>query len=25
VMFGDGVAQRLPDGAVWAQMGTIGV
>ena len=25
VMFGDGVAQRLPDRAVWAQMGTIGV
>jgi 3-hydroxyisobutyrate dehydrogenase len=25
VMFADGVAQRLPDGAVWAQMGTIGV
>jgi 3-hydroxyisobutyrate dehydrogenase len=25
VMFGDGVAQRLPEGAVWAQMGTIGV
>src|SRR5580692_12472685 len=25
VMFADGVAQRLPEGAVWAQMGTIGV
>ncbi len=25
VMLADGVAQRLPDGAVWAQMGTIGV
>ncbi|HEX4291731.1 MAG TPA: NAD(P)-dependent oxidoreductase [Trebonia sp.] len=25
VMFADGVAQRLPAGAVWAQMGTIGV
>jgi 3-hydroxyisobutyrate dehydrogenase len=25
VMFADGVAQRLADGAVWAQMGTIGV
>jgi 3-hydroxyisobutyrate dehydrogenase len=25
VMFGDGVAQRLAEGAVWAQMGTIGV
>ena len=25
VMFGDGVVQRLADGAVWAQMGTIGV
>src|SRR6202161_3110689 len=25
VMFSDGVAQRLPDGSVWAQMGTIGV
>jgi 3-hydroxyisobutyrate dehydrogenase len=25
VMFADGVAQRLPDGVVWAQMGTIGV
>jgi 3-hydroxyisobutyrate dehydrogenase len=25
VMFGDGVAEALADGAVWAQMGTIGV
>ena len=25
VMFADGVAQRLAEGAVWAQMGTIGV
>jgi 3-hydroxyisobutyrate dehydrogenase len=25
VMLADGVAQRLPEGAVWAQMGTIGV
>jgi 3-hydroxyisobutyrate dehydrogenase len=25
VMFGDGVARALADGAVWAQMGTIGV
>src|ERR1700722_16479944 len=25
VMFGDGGAQRLPDGAGWAQMGTVGV
>ncbi len=25
VMFADGVAQQLADGAVWAQMGTIGV
>jgi 3-hydroxyisobutyrate dehydrogenase len=25
VIFGDGVADALPDGCVWAQMGTIGV
>jgi len=25
VMFADGVVQRLPEGTVWAQMGTIGV